>query len=133
VCYLDVLIRVGEPDAINARDEHQHTPLMSAAGALGFVLTAQSPVDCATRNIMPSVLDHLLRYGASKEATTTEGWSALGVFRAQRQLHDDMTDTFRLESRFLGEFGSQIEDLLMPSNGPTLADDDAQDNPGLGN
>jgi hypothetical protein len=118
VCYLDVLIRVGEPDAINARDEHQLTPLMRAAGAQDNFLG---------RNIMPIMLDHLLRYGASKEATTTEGWSALGVFRAERQLYEDMTTC---ESIFLGEFGSQIEDLLMPSNGPTLADDDAQDNSG---
>ena len=105
------LCSIGGPDAINERDSGGLTPLMLAATKMA-------------RDDSPdlTMLRELLACGADRSlvVNTTDGLTALGIYReAVCHQASQFSDTgFPRTPRI----NFEIEGLLMPANGPTMAD-----------
>jgi len=125
-CIIDM-----DPSTIESRDVNNTTPLMMAAVAAAGRSTNQG------YSSAQPVIDILLAANADKSAVTTNGQTACGMFKSQREGYSQMMQAMmgrpvQSNSRLVPGL-AQLEAKLMPPGGPTAADQSGGDSaePGL--
>ena len=120
-----------DPTTIETRDVNNTTPLMVAAVAAAGRSTNQG------YSLEQPVIDMLLAASVDKSAVTTNGQTAYGMFKSQREGYSQMLQAMcgrpvQSDSRLVPGL-AQLEAKLIPPGGPTVADQSGGDSakPGI--
>ena len=105
---------------MNNKDGRGFTPLMIAAQAAPGKTTINQPKPPS------NIVAALIAFGADKDATNNEGVTALGCFYASTRSYNDVSSTF---GGRVHKVDPTLRLMLMPTGGPTAADQEAQGDP----